>query len=216
MNLNRIKILFIVTLLITSCSHGLPLNSTYTTPTNKTFLKAIKPTTISIKEFEDERAVDNYKVIGNINEVVADISSNELTLDKEASIIVTKALKKEFNNSGFTLSDKRAIDKSDLTLSGIIKEFELNIDDTDSINIKIEYQVIRNKDNKVIFSGLAKVKDSRFIGVTGNTRKSINEYLNMALYNISKQIISSTGLTIKAQIETPLKKDEIDKFEASP
>ena len=203
MNIKKMKMFFCITLLTIGCSHGAPLNSTYSTPTSKTFLKAIKPTTVHIKEFKDNRDVINYNVIGTINEVVADISSEKLSLEDSPSIFLLDSMKKEFTNSGFTLTE----DKAELTISGTIKEFKLDISSRDEITIEINYKIMRNIDKKVIFDGQASISDSRFIGVTGNTRKSLNEYLNKGLHNISRQTLTSTGLVIETEIETNTKEN---------
>ncbi len=206
MKIYKIKILFTLLFLINSCSYGLPLQTTYKSPSSNIYLKTVKPSSVNIKEFKDVRKTNNFNDIGKINEVVADITSSNLILDKPASIIILNALKNEFLQSGFTLKQSGG---ADYTLKGEIKKFSLDIEERDHVVIEIDYEFTSNIDKKTIYSGSALVQDSRFAGVTGNTRKSIKKYLNKALSNLSAQIISSTGLTLKTKIEVPRKTKEI-------
>lgn len=216
MQTDKIIKLFLLMLLVSSCSYGLPLKTNYLSPESNTYLKVIKPNSVYIKPFIDKRNIENLHSIGKINEVVADISSNDLSLDKTLSTLVTDTLKKEFVRSGFTLSINEGEDDStDYIISGAIKKFEMNIGSRDTIDIEIDYRVVKLRNDKIIFNGSAKVSDDRFAGVTGNTRKSINKYLNNALYNVSRQVLESTGLVLEASITSPKKSHKVNIEELS-
>ena len=88
--------------------------------------------TIHVSKYADERTGVQAKNIGISTERILGISGKELVLDQEVADVVTKAVKKRFDDEGFRfVEDGTAL----YELSGVVKELTYNVKVRDEISI---------------------------------------------------------------------------------
>jgi hypothetical protein len=134
--------------------------------------------TIHISKYADERAGVPAKNIGISTERILGISGKELVIDQEVAEVVTKAVKKRFDDEGFRFVDN---DTALYELSGVVKELTYNVKARDEISISIETTLKEVSSGKVLWSGVVKEQDNRFAGVSGNSKSDIANYLRYKL-----------------------------------
>ena len=125
--------------------------------------------------------------IGDISATVNDMLGTELHV-QDVSGTVTAAMAKQLSASGFQTvvsGGKAATGSTDFEVSGVIKEFSMNIAGRDEVSIVVETTLRDGRNSGILWSGVVTEKADRFAGVTGNTRSSITRYLSNALAKVS-------------------------------
>ena len=151
--------------------------------------------TLHVTKYVDGRAGQLPKNIGISTEVVSGISGSELVLDREVADLVTSAIRKRFDDAGFKLVD----DGSALyELGGVVKELTYNVKARDEIFISIETTLKEIATGKVIWSGVVTEKESRFAGVSGNSKSDIAIYLRNKLGVVTKKTFDAVSGTLVA------------------
>jgi hypothetical protein len=125
--------------------------------------------------------------IGDISAAVNDMLGTELHV-QDVPGTVTAAMAKQLGASGFQTvvsGGKAAAGSTDFEVSGVIKEFSMNIAARDEVSIVVETTLRDGRTSGILWSGVVTEKADRFAGVAGNTRSSITRYLSDALAKVS-------------------------------
>ena len=125
--------------------------------------------------------------VGEISAGVNDMLGTELHV-QDVSGTVTAAMAKQLGASGFQTvvgGGKAAAGSRDFEVSGVIKEFSMNIAARDEVSIVVETTLRDGRNGGILWSGVVTEKADRFAGVTGNTWSSITRYLSDALAKVS-------------------------------
>lgn len=125
--------------------------------------------------------------IGEISATVSDMLGTELHVP-DVSGTVTAAMAKQLSASGFQTvvsGGKAAAGSTEFEVSGVIKEFRMNIAGRDEVSIVVETTLRDGRNSAILWSGVVTEKVDRFAGVAGNTRNSITRYLSNALAKVS-------------------------------
>jgi hypothetical protein len=134
--------------------------------------------TMHATKYVDGRTKLTAKNIGISTERISGISGTDLTLDREVAELVTNAIRKRFDDAGFQfVEDSTAL----YEISGTIKELTYNVKARDEISILIETTVKEMASGKIVWSGVVSEKDSRFAGVSGNSKNDVANYLRHKL-----------------------------------
>jgi hypothetical protein len=115
------------------------------------------------------------------------MQATELVMENLAST-VTAAIVNQLSVSGFqtvTEDGKAAAGSADFEVSGVIREFSMNIGGRDEVSIVVETTLRDTRSGGVLWSGAVAEKADRYAGVTGNTRGSITRTLSRALAKVS-------------------------------
>lgn len=151
--------------------------------------------TIHVTKFVDERAGMSSKNIGISTERILGISGKDLVLDQKVADVVTKAIKKRFEDEGFRLvEDGTAL----YELSGVVKELTYNVKVRDEISISIETTLKEVATGKILWSGVVKEQDNRFAGVSGNSKSDIANYLRYKLGLVTKKTYDASSAILIA------------------
>lgn len=145
------------------------------------------PVTLRVVKYADARAAGPSRKIGDIKATVFDMHGSELVMENVAST-VTAAMVNQLSASGYrmvTEDGKVAAGDADFEVSGVIREFSLNIGGRDEVSIVVETTVRAARSGGVLWSGAVVEKADRFAGVSGNTRSTITRYLSGALAKVS-------------------------------
>ena len=157
------------------------------------------PIVLRWSEYTDARPTAPSRKIGDIQATVLDMHGTELVLENLART-VTAALVNQLSASGFqtvTEDGKAAAGSADFEVSGVIREFSMNIGGRDEVSIVVETTVRDTRSGGVLWSGVVAEKADRFAGVSGNTRSSITRTLSGALAKVSaktREVISASIL----------------------
>jgi hypothetical protein len=146
-----------------------------------------RPIVLRVSKYADARSAAPSRKIGDIKATVLDIHGIELVME-DLSGTVTAAMVNQFSASGFqTVADggKAAAGGVDFEISGVIREFSMNIGGRDEVSIVVETTLRDTRSGSVLWSGVVAEKADRYAGVTGNTRSSIIRYLSVALAKVS-------------------------------
>lgn len=179
----RIILLLFVAIALTSCAG--PLKVKYQ-PGNIQDIPKIKDhSTVLLKPYADMRGVDPA-YIGKISSTVSDMNTDKIVLDSEdVATFVTGAMRSHLVAAGYTVKERKTGEEApldvDLTISGEVNKFRLDIGTRDEIEIELATMVTENKTDKVVWSGIASEKSDRYAGVTGNSRRTIAGYISKTL-----------------------------------
>ncbi len=155
-----------------------------------------RPLVVSIARFTDARATPNSEKIGAISSAVNDMLGTELHL-RDVAGTVTTAMQNQLRASGFQVvanTDPLAAN-ADFALSGRVKEFSMDIAGRDYVAIAVE-TTAHDARGGILWSGLVTEKADRFAGVTGNSRKTITNYLGLALAKVTGKTRDAIGEAI--------------------
>lgn len=151
--------------------------------------------TIHVAKYVDGRSGVLPKNIGISTEIITNISGKDLTLDREVAELVTSSVKKRFYEEGFQIiEDGNAM----YELSGVVKEFTYNVKARDEVSYLIETTVKEVATGKTIWSGEVAEKDSRFAGVSGNSKSDIANYLLFKLNVVTKKTYEAISSNLMA------------------
>lgn len=161
-------------------------------------LHAKRPLHLLVTPYRDARPAAASGKIGNVSAAVNDMLGSELYL-RDIPGAVTAAMQKQLATSGFQVvasGDKTPSTNHDFELSGVIKEFTLNIAGRDEVSIVVETTLRDSRTGKILWAGSVAEKADRFAGITGNTRNSITLYLSDALAKVSAKTREAVSTTI--------------------
>lgn len=160
-------------------------------------LHAKRTLQLLVTPFRDARPAASGK-IGNVSAAVNDMLGSELYL-QDIPGTVTAAMQKQLAASGFQVvasGGKTPSTNHDFELSGVIRDFTLNIAGRDEVSIVVETTLRDSRTGKILWAGSVAEKADRFAGITGNTRNSITRYLSEALAKVSAKTREAVSTTI--------------------
>lgn len=178
-----------------------PLQVEYTPPPPETQIKGAG--TIFIAPYEDTRGTDNPRYLGTISSPVVGLHGDKLIIEGEVAALVTEAMKRELAVAGFHVIDwmtgKEAHDWKGYLLSGRVKQFALTIGPRDEIAIEVENRLVDRESGEVLWEKSFAVKDDRYAGVMGNSRKTIGLYISNTLSRVVRESVAE----LIANLPTP-------------
>ena len=157
-----------------------------------------RPIVLRFSEYTDARPAAPSTKIGDIKATVLDMHGTDLVVENLSST-VTAAMVNQLSASGFqTVADggKTAAGSADFEISGVIREFSMNITGRDAVSIMVETTLRDARSGGILWSGAVAEKTDRYAGVTGNTRSSITRYLSGALAKVSAKTRDAISETI--------------------
>jgi hypothetical protein len=152
--------------------------------------------TLRMGVFVDGRANAIPKKIGVSNQRIGGISSDIITLDCAVTELVAGALKKRFDDTGFQWIEGQG--NALYELSGVVKEFIYNVKERDEVTLSVETTLKEIATGTVIWSGVVMEKNSRFAGVSGNTKNDVTQYLRHELAIVSKKTIDAINASLNS------------------
>lgn len=178
------------------------------------------PLNTAVIPYQDKRTgISSGKKIADISANVAGVHGSELLLkDDDVSALVTKAVKDQFSHLGHKavivsgVSFDKAISKtpsaaipsdSDIVIAGEIKRFHLDVAGRDKIEIELTTYIASRKDGRLLWSGTTVEEGDRFAGVMGNTKGSIEKYINYSLTKVIKKMLKESEPALMAFIKSP-------------
>jgi hypothetical protein len=154
--------------------------------------------TLRISQYLDQRQVANPRYLGQLTSRILGVNGNELFMDQDIAVLATKAIKTRFDSEGFQILEGGDAGSAVFEVSGIIKELTLNVRNRDDINISIETTVKDAASGRVVWSGLVTEKNDRFAGVSGNSKKDVDAYLNKGLRIVSGKTVEAINSSLVA------------------
>jgi hypothetical protein len=149
--------------------------------------------TIRVRKYVDSRAGLPLKNIGISTERIFGISGKDLVLNLEVAELVTRTIKKRFEDAGFQLTED---DGALYELTGVVKELTFNVKVRDDIAIEIETTLKEIATGKTVWSGIVEEKDDRFAGVSGNSKSDIAQFLMIKLGVVTKKTYDAISATL--------------------
>ena len=168
---------------------------------------------ILLKPYVDLREGVEPHYIGKVTEVVTDMNSDKILLDKEKEIdvatFVTGAVRLHLTAAGFTVNDwtpeLEASNDADLIIGGEVKRFRLDIGPRDEIDIEIASSLTSKKSGKVLWAGVVSEKGDRFPGVMGNSRRTIAGYISKSLRTVINKTLKEVNESIQMAVISGIK-----------
>lgn len=157
-----------------------------------------RPIVLRVAKYADARSAAPSRKIGDIKATVFDMFGPELVMEDPAGT-VTAAMVNQFSASGFqTVADggKTSAGGADFEVSGVVREFSMNIGGRDEVSIVVETTLRDTRGGGILWSGAVAEKADRYAGVTGNTRSSITRYLSGALAKVSTKTRDAISASI--------------------
>ena len=146
-----------------------------------------RPVVLHVAKYADARPAARSGKIGDVGAPVFGMHGTELVME-DVPGTVTAAIMNQFSAIGFqtvAVGGATAAANGDFELSGVVKEFSMNIAGRDEVSIVVETTLRDTRRGGVLWSGAVAEKADRFAGVAGNTRTSITRYLSAALAKVS-------------------------------
>ena len=206
------SMVFLLTMLLLSGCAG-PLSIAYRPGVIPDVSQAKGHPTILLKPFTDAREGVEPHYIGKVTEVVTDMNSDKILLDKEkkedVATFVTGAMRTHLTAAGFIVKDwsleLEDSNETDLIMSGEVKRFRLDIGPRDEIDIEIASSLTSKKSGKVLWAGVVSEKGDRFAGVMGNSRKTIAGYISKSLRTAINKTLKEVNENIQMAVITGIK-----------
>lgn len=157
-----------------------------------------RPVVLRVVKYADARLAAPSGKIGDIKATVFDMHGTELVVE-DLPGTVTAAMMNQFSAIGFqTDADggTTGAASGNFELSGVIKEFSMNIAGRDEVSIVVQTTLRDTRGGGVLWSGAVAEKADRFSGVTGNSRSSITRYLSAALAKVSAKTRDAVSSSI--------------------
>ncbi len=169
--------------------------------------------TILLKPFTDAREGVEPHYIGKVTEVVTDMNSDKILLDKEkkedVATFVTEAMRSHLTAAGFIVKEwsleLEASNDTDLIIGGEVKRFRLDIGPRDEIDIEIASSLTSKKSGKVLWAGVVSEKGDRFPGVMGNSRRTIAGYISKSLRAVINKTLKEVNENIQMAVISGIK-----------
>jgi hypothetical protein len=146
-----------------------------------------RPVVLRVAKYADARPGAPSAKIGDIQSTVFDMHGAELVME-DLPGTVTAAMTNQLGAIGFqtvAAGGTTAAASGDFELSGVIREFSMNIAGRDEVSIVVATTLRDTRGGGVLWSGVVTERADRFAGVAGNTRSSITRYLSAALAKVS-------------------------------
>ncbi len=149
--------------------------------------------TVRVKKYLDSRSGLPPNKIGVSTARIVGMSGSELVLDREVAELVTSAIRRRFDDAGFQfVEDNSAL----YELSGNVKELTYNVKARDEISISVETTLKEIATGKTVWSGVVVEQDSRFAGVSGNSKSDVARYLQYKLGVVSKKTCDAVSASL--------------------
>src|SRR3990170_1903256 len=206
------SMVFLLTMLLLSGCAG-PLSIAYRPGVIPDLSQAKGHPVILLKPYVDIREGVEPHYIGKVTEVVTDMNSDKILLDKEkkedVATFVTGAMRSHLTAAGFIVKDWSQVledsNETDLILSGEVKRFRLDIGPRDEIDIEIASSLTSKKSGKVLWAGVVSEKDDKYAGVMGNSRKTIAGYISKSLRTAINKTLKEVNENIQMAVITGIK-----------
>lgn len=178
-------------LLVTGC--GGPLKVAYS-PVSPAAKAPASGVSVEIAPFDDARGegARGGRTIGRINATVADMNSSELILDEDVEAVVTGAFVKEFALAGYEVRER----DGDFAVTGTVRKFGLDVGPRDEIEISVDVKIMEKETGRTLWEGTVEEKDSRYAGVFGNSRATLERYITATLSKVIKKTLDETAPAI--------------------
>jgi len=174
-----------------------PLKYSYTPPVGYSPAVKAYPFALYIAPVQEGRQdMSSLKKIGDIKSTVLDIYGTELFLARRPALIIREALIEEFKHRGFKVLS-RSEEKADYLLKTKLQAFSLEIASKDKIEIALYLEVLDAKSKKSLWSGRVETSESRYAGVSGDSRMTISRVISRSLAKVLKKALNETEETIK-------------------
>lgn len=154
--------------------------------------------TLRVVNYIDQRRIANPRLLGIAEFNVSGIDGNQLLLDQEVATIVTETIKNQFISEGYQVLEGPSADKAMFEVSGVVKDFTLNVKLHDEINIAVDTAMKELATGNEVWSGLVTEKNDRFAGISGNNKGDLVDYLNKELRIVSSKTVGSIGAMLMA------------------
>lgn len=154
------------------------------------------PLSIEVSQFTDSRPSLNEtdrRRIGEISATVSDIFVNHLTLSEDPASLVRKAFVSEAKAMGYDVREAGAGGTADFILTGDVLAFRLDIGARDEVEISLKASFTDNKTGNAVWSGTETVKEDRFAGVMGNSRRTVSLYITDSLSRVVGKTLKEAG-----------------------
>ena len=152
---------------------------------------------IRISRYTDARKMGNPRKVGTGAENVAGMSGKDILLDQEVAALVTSAMKKRLDDTGFQVSEANN-SNAIFELSGVVKELTYNVKDRDEISITVETTLKDMSTGKAVWSGIVVEKNDRFAGVSGNSKDDVISYLRKELGIVVEKTTEAISASLMA------------------
>ena len=167
-------------------------------PTPSQIIHPLSPIVLRVTKYADARPAAPSGKIGDIQATVFDMLGAELVVQDFAGT-VTAALQNQLTAGGFQLAaadGNLAAGGMDFELSGVIREFSMQIGGRDEVAIVVETTIRDTRSGGILWSGSVAEKADRYAGAAGNTRNSITRYLSDALAKVSAKTRDAISASI--------------------
>ena len=168
---------------------------------------------ILLKPYVDIREGVEPHYIGKVTEVVTDMNSDKILLDKEkkedVATFVTGAMRTHLTAAGFIVKDwsleLEDSNETDLVMSGEVRKFRLDVGPRDEIEIELAVSLTSKKTMKPLWAGVVSEKGDRFAGVMGNSRKTIAGYISKSLRTAINKTLKEVNESIQMAVISGIK-----------
>lgn len=171
------------------------------------------PLNIAVIPYSDKRiGIDSKRKVVDISALVMNVYSKEMLLKEDVSSLVTRALRDQLNQVGFKAEIVSGVTfdasmlktlptsiphNADIIIGGEIKRFHLDVGGRDKIEIELSTSILDRRSGRVIWSGTTIEEADRYAGVMGNTKGSIEKYINYSLTKVMKKMLQESDSSLK-------------------
>ena len=179
-----------LSLALFSAGCGAPLKVVYSpvAPPAKAPAAGVSAEVVPFTDARDETSRGS-RTIGKITATVADMTSEKLTLAENVDTLVTGAFTEELSKAGYGTKER----DGDFAFSGEVKKFRLDVGSRDEIEIAVAAKVTEKETGKTLWEGTVEEKDSRYAGVMGNSRGSLERYITATLSKVVKRTLDEAA-----------------------
>lgn len=154
--------------------------------------------TMRVNKYADERKHGNPRLLGISTLLVRGLRGNQLLLDQDMANLVTTEIKNRFAAEGYQMLEGSAASDALFEVSGVVKDFTLNVKNRDEINIAIETTVKDLRSGAALWSGLVTEKSDRFAGVSGNNKDNVVAYMYKGLRVVTRKTVEVASASLMA------------------
>ncbi|MCR4304588.1 MAG: PEGA domain-containing protein [Gallionella sp.] len=151
-----------------------------------------------VNKYADERKHGNPRLLGISTLLVRGVRGNQLLLDQDMANLVTTEIKNRFAAEGYQVLEGSAASDALFEVSGVIKDFTLNVKNRDEINIAIGTTVKDLRSGAALWSGLVTEKSDRFAGVSGNNKDDVVAYMYKGLRVVTRKTVEAASASLMA------------------
>lgn len=154
--------------------------------------------TMRVNKYADERKHGNPRLLGVSTQLVRGVRGEHLLLDQDMANLVTTNIKNRFAAEGYQVLEGGAASDAIFEVSGVVKDFTLNVKNRDEINIAIETTVKDLRSGEALWSGLVTEKSDRFAGVSGNNKDDVVAYMYKGLRVVTNKTVEAVSASLMA------------------